>query len=132
MYKLLILLIAFQLTSCTDQGESKQYAFKNTTNYNLEVILYERFGNNDSFSIKSAETKVLDQDEPPYDDGPFGVFDSLKLFFEDSKKLTYIPLRSKDDCSDSIKNPFCPYSNYNCVDDMCTFVVDIVEYQKAR
>lgn len=132
MYKFLLLLTVFLLTSCTDQGESKHYAFKNTTNYNLEVILYERFGYNDSFSIKRAKTKVLDQDEPPYDDGPFGLFDSLKLFFEDSKQLTYIPLSSKDDCSDSIKNPFCPYSNYNCVGNICTFLVDSIEYQKAR
>lgn len=132
MNKILIMLISFLLVSCTDKGEPKQYAFINTSYHNLVVIMYERFGNRDTFSINNSETKVLDKDEPPYDDGPFGVFDSLKLIFDSNKTLTYIPLRSKDDCLDSIKNPFCPYSNYVCIENICTFDIDYFEYLKAK
>ena len=132
MYKCLICVILFQIISCTDQGDPIMYSISNTTIHNFKLVLFERSGKNDSISFKISESNILSQDKPPYDDGPFGGFDSLKVLFDDSKILTYIPLRSNNDCLDSVKNPFCLYSNYICIDNVCNFETDITEYQKAK
>lgn len=132
MYKYLLFVSVFLILSCTDKGDPIMYSIKNSTNYNFKFIIFERSGIIDTFPINISESKILSQDKPPYDGGPFGGFDSLKVAFEDLKILTYIPLRSNADCTDSIKNPFCPYSNYSCIDNTCTFVIDNTEYLKAR
>ncbi len=132
MIKYLLFVLFILIVSCTEQGDTKKYSLSNTTNYNIEVILYDRFGKNDTALINNNDFKIMYEEGPPYDDGPFGVFDSLKINFEDLKILTYIPLESKSECIDSIKNPFCPYSNYICSNNICTFEIDSVEYQKAK
>ncbi|MBC7885216.1 MAG: hypothetical protein H7X99_07060 [Saprospiraceae bacterium] len=132
MYKLLLIIILFQILSCTDQGDPIKYSIKNSTSHNFKLVLFGRSGKNDTIPFKISESKILSQDGPPFDDGPFGVFDSLKAVFDDSKILTYIPLKSNSECIDSVKNPFCPYSNYICTDNICTYEIDNIEYQKAK
>ena len=132
MNKFLILIFIIQIISCTDQDNIKSYSLNNSTDYNIKAIIFDRFGKNDTTNIDKNNFKIMYEEGPPYDDGPFGVFDSLKIIFEDFKVLTYIPLKSKSECIDSIKNPFCPYSNYSCKDNVCTFEIDNVEYLKAK
>lgn len=132
MNKLLILFFIIQIISCTDQSNIKSYSLNNSTDYNIKAILFDRFGKSDTTNIDKNDFKIMYEEGPPYDDGPFGVFDSLKIIFEDSKVLTYIPLISKSECTDSIKNPFCPYSNYSCKDNVCSFEIDDIEYLKAK
>ncbi|GAB1395831.1 MAG TPA: hypothetical protein PKN57_04470 [Saprospiraceae bacterium] len=132
MNKFLILIFIIQIISCTDQDNIKSYSLNNSTDYNIKAILFDRFGKSDTTNINKNDFKIMYEEGPPYDDGPFGVFDSLKIIFEDFKVLTYIPLKSKSECIDSIKNPFCPYSNYSCKDNVCTFEIDNVEYLKAK
>ena len=106
--------------------KARMLIVKYTTKHLMSLKLeYKDLINNNDF-------KIMYEEGPPYDDGPFGVFDSLKINFEDLKILTYIPLESKSECIDSIKNPFCPYSNYICSNNICTFEIDSVEYQKAK
>ena len=105
------------------------YSFKNTTNLNCESILFERFGKNDTITIGKLESKILSKDVPPYDDGSFGGYDSIKILFEDSKFLIYKQLRSYININ---KNPFCPYSNHMCIGNNCTFEIDDDEYKKAK
>ncbi|MFZ1705319.1 MAG: hypothetical protein WAT79_13305 [Saprospiraceae bacterium] len=132
MYRYLLFGIIIQLVSCTDQGDIKRYSLNNTTQYDIEAILFHRVGKSDTTLIHKNDFKIMNEEGPPYDSGPFGGFDSLKINFEDSKMLTYITLRSNSECSDSIKNPFCPYSNYICSHNICTFEIDDAEYQKAK
>ncbi|MEO6131749.1 MAG: hypothetical protein ABIQ02_07865 [Saprospiraceae bacterium] len=132
MLKLLLFFLLLQIVSCTDQGDTKKYSLSNTTIYNLEVILFDRFGKNDTTLISHNDFKIMYEEGPPYDDGPFGVFDSLRIHFEDSKILTYIPPNTESECRDSIKSPFCPYSNYIYSNNVCTFEIDSLEYQKAK
>mgnify|MGYP003506303480 FL=1 len=114
MNKFLILIFIIQIISCTDQDNIKSYSLNNSTDYNIKAILFDRFGKSDTTNINKNDFKIMYEEGPPYDDGPFGVFDSLKIIFEDFKVLTYIPLKSKSECIDSIKNPFRPYYNYSC------------------
>lgn len=132
LVKFLLFILLIQIVSCTDQGDTKKYSLSNVTSYNIEVILFDRFGKNDTTLIDKNDFKILYEEGPPYDDGPFGVFDSMRIHFEDSKILTYIPPYSSVECVDSIKNPFCRYSNYNCLNNVCTFEIDSIEYQKAK
>jgi len=118
--------------SCTDQGDPIKYALSNTSTFNIDVVLFARFGNNDTTSINNNDFKVLQEQVPPYDDGPFYGYDSIRIYFEDSKILTYLPLNSTSGCIDSVKNPFCSYSNYICSNSVCTFEIDVVEHQKAK
>lgn len=130
MAKYLLVFLIF--SSCTDKGDPIMYSIKNSTNYNFKFVIFERSGKIDTFPINILESKILSEDKPPYDAGPFGGFDSLKVVFEDSKTLTYIPFKSNSECLDSVKNPFCPYSNYLCTENICTFEIDSIEYQKAK
>ena len=132
MYKYLLFVILFHILSCTDQGDPIMYAITNSTSQNFKLVLFERSGKNDTIPFKISESNILSQDKPPYDGGPFGGIDSLKVVFDNSKILTYIPLRSYAECIDSVKNPFCPSSNYICVEQVCTFDIDNIEYQKAK
>ena len=132
MFKYLWFVLVIQIVSCTERGDTIKYSLSNTTSYTIEVILFDRFGNNDTNLITSNDFKILYEEGPSYDDGPFGVFDSLKIQFEDSKILIYNPPESNSDCIDSIKNPFCPFSNYVCLNNICTFEIDNAEYQKAK
>jgi hypothetical protein len=131
-FKYFLFILLFQIVSCTDQGDPIKYSLSNTSNFKIEVIRFDRFGINDTTLINKDDFKILYEEGPPYDDGPFGVFDSIRIQFEDSKILTYNPPGSNSTCLDSIKNPFCPYSNYVCTNNICTFEIDSVEYKKAR
>ena len=130
--KYLMLLLLIYMVSCTDQGDPIQYSLSNSTNQNIEVILFERFGTKDTSLINSYDFKILDEEVPPYDSGPFGGYDSMRIQFEDLKVLTYIPPGLTTGCIDSVKNPFCPYTNYLCANSICTFEIDSIEYQKAK
>ena len=130
--KYFVFIVCIAIVSCTDQGDPIKYALSNTSTFNIEVVLFERFGNSDTTLISNNDFKVLHEEVPPYDEGPFGVYDSIQVNFEDSKTLTYFPPNSTSECLDSIKNPFCPYSNYICSNSVCTFEIDTVEYQKAK
>ena len=132
MLKYLLCMLCMYAASCTDQGDPVKYALRNTSNFNIDVILYERFGNNDTTSIHKDNFKVLHEDVPPYDDGPFGIYDSIKINFEDLKTLSYIPPMYTSGCIDSVKNPFCPYTNYICSNSVCTIEIDSLEHQKAK
>jgi hypothetical protein len=132
MFKYLLFVLLIQAVSCTEPGDTKKYSLSNTTDYNIEVILFDRFGKNDTALINNNDFKIMDEEDPPYDDGPFGVYDSLRINFEDLKVLTYIPPKSSSECVDSIKNPFCRYINYICLNNICTFEIDSFEYQKAK
>ena len=130
--KYFLIILCIHTESCTDQGDTIKYALSNTSTFNIEVVLFDRFGNDDTTSINNNDFKVLHEEVPPYDDGLFGVYDSIKIKFEDSKILSYIPPHSTSGCIDSVKNPFCPYSNYICSNSVCTFEIDSVEHQKAK
>ena len=131
-YLSLLFILSIHIVSCTDQGDPVKYALSNTSNFDLEVILFDRFGNSDTASINKNDFKVLHEEGPPYDSGPFGVFDSMQINFEDLKKLTYIQLKYTSGCIDTVKNPFCPYSNYICSNIACMFEIDSLEYLKAK
>ena len=120
--------------SCTDQGDPTYYAIRNATNLQIEVIVFERFGNNDTARIAPNDYKIMSDERPPFIDGPFGSHDSIRIQFEDAKKLTYGYLYSYStaSCPDSIKSPFCGFSSYDCSDEFCAFDVDSIEYQKAK
>lgn len=120
------------LSSCTDQGDPIKYSLSNTCSYNFEVILYGKTGKPDTTSINKNEFSILDEQVPPYDSGPFAYYDSISVQFENFKRLTYLPPGTYSECVDSIKNPFCPYSNYYCLNDICTFKIDNFEYLKAK
>ena len=132
MYKYLLFFLSIQMLSCTDQGDPIEYAVKNMTSYRLEVIRFDRFGMKDTTAIDTADFKILSRSVPPYDDGPFGGYDSLRIHFEDGKTLTYHPPALSSGCLDSIKNPFCHYTSYLCLNSVCTFEIDSVEYKKAK
>lgn len=132
LLKYLVCILSIQAVSCTDQGDPIEYALHNTSNFNMEVILFERFGNNDTTSINHNDFKILSRDVPPYDNGPFGSYDSIRITFEDLKSLSYLPPVAATDCIASLKNPFCPYTNYICSDSVCAFEIDSVEHLKAR
>lgn len=129
---LAIQLFLLFVISCTDQGEVQEYALLNTSGFDLQVITFDRFGQHDTTMIHKEESEVLYRVGPPYDEGPFGVYDSLQMLFEDASLLTYIPLASLDACVDTVKSPFCFNIHYICVPDVCTFEIDSVEYLKAR
>ena len=120
------------MVACTDQGDPIEYSLSNTTNYTMEVILFERFGMNDTSLINNNDFKILHEEGAPYDDGPFGVYDSIRISFEDNRVLTYIRPGYNAECVDSVINPFCPYSNYVCLNSICTFEIDTIEYKKAK
>lgn len=132
MFKYLYFVALILIVSCTDQGDAIKYSLSNTTDSTIEIIRYDRFGNHDTTLINQDDFKIMYEEGPPYDDGPFGVFDSVRIQFEDLKVLTYKPPASKSICVDSIKNLFCPYSNYVCLNSICTFEIDNAEYLKAK
>lgn len=132
MYKILFFLIIIQFLSCTDQGEPIIYSIENKLSSDLDLIIFDRLGKIDTILINSSENKNLDKDVPPYDSGPFSNKDSIKVIFSDNKILTYKSFISKEDCMDSIKNPFCQYSHYKCDGNNCTFEIDEIEYLKAK
>jgi len=132
MYKIFSIIIFIQILSCTDQGDPIIYSIENSSNFDTKIVLFDRLGKNDTILINKSESRVLDQDSPPYDNGPFSDKDSIRVIFSDRKILTYKSLRSKDDCLDSEKNPFCQYSHYICNMNNCTFEIDIIEYLKAK
>lgn len=132
MYKSMIILIFIQLMSCTDQGEPVIYSIKNTSAFDLKLVFFDKLGKRDTFLIIVSNSKALDKDVPPYDDGPFSDKDSIKVIFSDNKILTYTSFKSNDDCLNSSKNPFCQYSHYECKDNHCTFEIDDIEYLKAK
>jgi len=132
MYKYLLFVFIIHFLSCTDQGDPIFYSISNLSSYDLSIVQFDRFGKMDTILFNKNESKIMDQDEPPYDDGPFSDKDSIKLIFDDSKVFTYKSLISKDDCLNSDKNPFCQYSHYTCTNNNCTFEIDNIEYLKAR
>jgi hypothetical protein len=132
MYKIILLIILLQIISCTDQGDPILYSITNSSLNDFKVILFSGSNKYDTLSIKKFESKVLSQDLPPYDCGPLCGYDSLKVIFDNSKILKYVPLKSNSECVDSVKNPFCPYSNYMCENHNCTFEIDYFEYLKAK
>lgn len=132
MHKILLLIILLQIVSCTDQGDPILYSITNSSLYDIKIILFSRSGKLDTLAINISESKILSKDVPPYDCGPLCGYDSVKVIFDDAKILKYIPLKSNSECVDSIKNPFCPYSNYTCVNHICTFEIDYFEYLKAE
>lgn len=132
MHKYLLFILFLLMLSCTDQGDPIEYAVKNTTSYRLEVIRFDRFGMNDTTAIDTDDFKILSRNVPPYDDGPFGGYDSLRIQFEDGKALTYHPPALSSGCQDSIKSPFCHYTSYLCLNSVCTFEIDSTEYKKAK
>lgn len=108
------------------------YSITNSSLHDFNLILFSRSGKHDTLSINMNESKILSKDVPPYDCGPLCDYDSLKVVFDDSKILKYAPLKSNSECVDSVKNPFCPYSNYTCINHNCTFEIDNFEYLKAK
>jgi hypothetical protein len=133
MYKYLLFVIIFQELSCTtDKGDPIIYSIKNSTNFNLDLVFFDKLGKTDTIFINKSDSKVLDKDSPPYDNGPFSDNDSITVIFSDYKMLTYKSFKSKDDCLNSVKNPFCQYSHYKCNGNNCTFEIDETEYLKAK
>lgn len=132
MCKCLLFAVCILMVSCTDQGDPIQYAVENTTSYRLEVIRFDRFGMKDTTMIDTDDFQILSRDVPPYDDGPFGGYDSLRIQFEDGRILTYQPPALSTGCLDSIKSPFCHYTSYLCLNSICTFEIDSTEYMKAK
>lgn len=132
MKKLFIISLIVLLGSCTDQGEPIHYIIKNTSNYNLSFIAHDRMGNEQTTEIKKQESVILFSDLPPYDVSPFGGFDSITVFFENNKQLTYKPFNSSIECMNLIKTPFCPDSSYICKNNNCVFEIDHIEYMKAK
>lgn len=132
MPKHLLFVVFILIVSCTDQGDPIQYAVENTTSYSLEVIRFDRFGMKDTTVIDTADFKILGRNVPPYDDGPFSGYDSIRIQFEDGKILTYQPPALSTGCLDSIKSPFCHYTSYLCMNNVCTFEIDSSEYMKAK
>lgn len=132
MNKLYLLLPVFMFAGCTDQGPPINYSIENTSHSDLTLIIFDSRGQIDTLDIQKTEIKVISTAVPPYDDGPFGGKDSLKVIFTDKKELTYYALDSKNDCLDSDKNPFCEYSHYFCSNSNCIFTIDDIEYLKAK
>jgi hypothetical protein len=132
MYKVLLLLFLLEIVSCTDQGEPFLYSIKNTSTFDLKLSIFDKSGKSDTFLINVFDSQVLDKEGPPYDNGPFSDKDSIKVIFSNNKILTYIAFKSKDDCLNSNKNPFCQYSHYKCDGNNCTFEIDEIEYLKAK
>jgi hypothetical protein len=132
MYKNFVLLIFFPLLSCTDQGEPFFYSIKNTSSFDLKLAIFDKIGKSDTILINIFDGIELDKEGPPYDNGPFSDKDSIKVIFTNNKILTYKSFKSKDDCLNSSKNPFCQYSHYKCDGNNCTFEIDNVEYLKAK
>jgi hypothetical protein len=120
------------MLSCTDQGDPVYYALSNTSNQPIEIVLFERYGINDTAIINHNEFRVMDQDKAPYDVNPFGHYDSIRIYFEDLKILTYHSSEANAGCIHADKTPFCFYSNYACLNDICMFEIDSTEYQKAK
>ena len=59
MIKYLLFVLFILIVSCTEQGDTKKYSLSNTTNYNIEVILYDRFGKNDTALINNNDFKIM-------------------------------------------------------------------------
>jgi hypothetical protein len=125
-------LLLICLFACTDQGKPVHYAIGNVSSFDLSVILFNENIPVDTVFIRISDSKVLSQDLPPYDSGPFSGHDSLLVIFSDYKRLTYKPHKSNSECSDMNKNPFCHYTAYICSSGICTFFVDDTEYLKAK
>ena len=107
MNKFLILIFIIQIISCTDQDNIKSYSLNNSTDYNIKAILFDRFGKSDTTNINKNDFKIMYEEGPPYDDGPFGVFDSLKIIFEDYQiSDMIIDLPCLPSVGDSIEFPF--------------------------
>lgn len=120
------------MVSCTDQGEPFIYFIENSSSFDLKLVLFNKVSKNDTILINISESKELDKEGAPYDNGPFSDKDSIQVIFSNTKILTYKSFKSKDECLNSTKNPFCQYSHYKCNGNNCTFEIDDTEYLKAK
>jgi hypothetical protein len=119
------------IASCTDKGDSVNYIFKNISNKTFEVLMFNGLSIEFRSKLVINESTQLFTDKPPFE-GPFSSIDSIKLIFEDEKKLIYIPLVSSNSCIIAEKNPYCSNFYKQCDKMSCTFEIDNLEYQKAK
>lgn len=129
MAKYLLVFLIF--SSCTDKEEAIKYLFKNDTDKNFDILLFDNSIVVNSTMLLPNESVELYSDKPPFD-GPFAGFDSIKLAFNNGRELTYVPLINNDSCGISNKNPFCSSTYHDCDEVSCTFIIDFIEYLKAR
>lgn len=132
MIRIFSLTALFIIYACNDKGEPIFYTLKNTSKLNLRIELFHRTGISEIVPLSINESRVLDKDLPPYDLAPFFAMDSIKILFEDNKKLIYKPFRTAEECYNLVKNPFCSNENYIRLNGNFTFKIDSLEYDKAK
>lgn len=121
------LIIIIKFNSCiVDKAVLEDFKINNSTQLDLELITIEK-NSFDTLLIKKNSEIILEQFHFSDQFYPYDLFGSIYLKFSDNKALKYL---KTDDCA-SGKSFFC--SNYTtCVEKVCTFEIDIIEYLKAK
>jgi hypothetical protein len=127
MKYLFLLLLFIKFNSCiVDKAVLEDYKINNSTQLDLEFITIEK-NSFDTLLIKNNSEIILEQFHFSDQFYPYDLFDSIYVKFSDNKVLKYF---KTDDCA-SGKSFFCS-NNTICVEKVCTFEIDSIEYKKAR
>lgn len=129
MFKLLIIftISLFLISGCyIETAAIKDYKVKNSTDLDLDFISFEK-GVSVTENIKKYSEKSLEQFRGSEQFYPFEIYDSVYVKFSDNKILKY----KTDDICNLNKSFFCR-ANTICIDKVCTFEIDSIEYKKAR
>jgi hypothetical protein len=129
MFKLLIIftISLFLISGCIiDKAAFIEYKVINSTNLDLDFIVFDK-GVSVTENIKKYSEISLEQFRGSDDFYPYDLYDSVYVKFSDNKILKY---KTDDNCNLD-KSFFC--SNYTlCIDKVCTFEIDSIEYKKAQ
>lgn len=129
MFKLLIIytISLFLISGCIiEKVAIQEYKVINSTNLDLDFIAFDK-GISVTENIKKYSEKSLEQFRGSEQFNPFEIGDSVYVKFSDNKILKY---KTDDNCN-LIKSFFCS-NNTLCIDKICTFEIDSIEYKKAK
>lgn len=129
MKRLILFFVLF--ASCNNDPEIIDiYIVKNTTIYNSEIIIYHNIGKDTIILKKLAAIEIEKSDFRTV--ANFKKSDSISINFDGNKRLVY---KNSNNCFN--KSFYCPTS-FDCTKGMiefernCTFIIDDIEYQKAK
>jgi hypothetical protein len=119
--------IVLNILSCTvDKVQTVDYRIKNSSPHNLDFITITN-GSEKIITVNKDNNTTLGNFDISEQVFPFKIIDSVIVKFSDNKNLKY---KKTDDCN-SGKSFFCS-TNTSCIDKVCTFEIDSLEYKKAQ
>lgn len=124
---ILFCLLISSLSGCTiDKVHIIDFWIKNSTQLDLEFKTFKK-GSEAIVIVKNSNSNTIGNFDISEQVFPYQLIDSVYVKFSDNKILKY----NKIDNCDSSKSFFCS-TNTTCVEKMCTFEIDSIEYQKAK